>query len=67
MADSESSSFADAHTMHAVYYEHLGPSNEVVHLGEQPAPTAVPSPNWILVRVHAASSNPVDYKVSIKR
>lgn len=46
--------------MRAVYYEAFGGA-EVLKIGEQPVP--VPAPGEILVRVHAASVNPVDWKI----
>lgn len=46
--------------MRAVYYNAFGGA-EVLSVGEQPVPK--PGPGEILVRVHAASVNPVDWKV----
>lgn len=46
--------------MRAVYYDAFGGA-EVLQVGEQPVPK--PGPGEILVRVHAASVNPVDWKV----
>lgn len=46
--------------MKAIYFEQYGPA-EVLRYGDQPTPT--PAANQILVRVHASSVNPVDWKV----
>ncbi|TGE25079.1 NAD(P)-dependent alcohol dehydrogenase [Hymenobacter aquaticus] len=46
--------------MKAIYFEHYGPA-DVLHYGEQPTPT--PQADQILVRVHASSVNPIDWKV----
>ncbi|UOQ50821.1 NAD(P)-dependent alcohol dehydrogenase [Hymenobacter cellulosivorans] len=46
--------------MKAIYFEQYGPA-EVLRYGEQPTPT--PGADQILVRVHASSVNPVDWKV----
>lgn len=46
--------------MKAIYFEEYGPA-DVLRYGEQPTPT--PKADQILVRVHASSVNPIDWKV----
>ncbi|MHA6249019.1 NAD(P)-dependent alcohol dehydrogenase [Pontibacter sp. CAU 1760] len=46
--------------MKAIYYESYGGA-EVLQFGEQPSPEA--SENQLLVRVHATSVNPIDWKI----
>lgn len=46
--------------MKAAYIESYG-KNQTLKIGDFPAP--VPSPNDVLVKIHAASVNPIDFKV----
>lgn len=48
--------------MKAVYYEAVGPYEQVLKFGEQPVPKI--KPNQILVKVKAAAINPVDWKLT---
>ena len=46
--------------MKAIYYSEYGPA-DVLRYGEQPTPE--PKADELLVRVHASSINPVDWKI----
>ena len=46
--------------MRAVWYDRLGPADEVLTVGTQPTPS--PGPGEVLVRVRASGINPSDVK-----
>ena len=50
-----------AHTMEAWHVHEYG-SNDVLELGRQPLPS-LRKPTDVLVRIHAASVNPIDYRM----
>ena len=58
---SSTEKLSPAHTMEAWYINEYG-SNDVLELGRQPLP-CLRKPTDVLVRIHAASVNPIDYRM----